>query len=94
MKPVHPYVRDTWTECYICGLDFPTYEMVRHYKSRKLVDRTCADAKGHQDYIEEMIIPAEHIEPSEQPVSDQGQAADLSLQFLYDTGLYDSGFYP
>ena len=70
MIPKHPRKHSRWGECYICGFDFPIGEMVRHYKTRRLVDKECADELSFSDYKETQIIPAETRETSEQPVED------------------------
>lgn len=67
-----------WAECYICGLDFPQSQMVRHYKSRRLVDKGCADEIGAAELRENLTLPkSEGTRRTENAVDQQGQAPDL-----------------
>ena len=66
-----------WSECFICGEDYPESEMVR-YKSTgiaagRLVDILCADEMDASDFRETQILPTEGTKRSERPVADQGQ---------------------
>jgi hypothetical protein len=62
-------------ECFVCGLDFYQDEMVRHYKSGKLVDINCADDISHTDHYAMLwqYRRPEERQRSEQPVSFQGE---------------------
>lgn len=75
--PHFPRVGDTWEECFICGEEHPTGEMVPHYKKERLVCSGCDDEPGHSDYYEYLILPAEEEKRTIQPVTGQGQAEDL-----------------
>lgn len=65
------------SECYICGLDFPEEEMVRHYKTKRLVDAKCADEPTHTDYMNWMHRPTEERRHAEQPVAFQGEIIEI-----------------
>lgn len=64
-----------WAECDICGEEYPQSEMVRHYKTGRLVDVLCADELNADDYREVAIIRAEELIGSEQIIPAQGQQA-------------------
>lgn len=64
-----------WSECYICGEDYPEDEMVRHKRFDKLVDRRCDDDLGFSDIKAMMDLPSEEARNAEQPVRDQGYVA-------------------
>lgn len=72
--PKFPYAGEPWAECDICGLDFPQSKLVRHYKTKKLVDVKCADEMTHSDYMELVERPVENEVRTIQPVPDQGPA--------------------
>ena len=63
---------EPWVECAICGFDFPQSQMTRHYKSKRLVDRKCADERPWSEYINRTKPQPEDGRTSEQPVSGQG----------------------
>ena len=71
--PKYPFKGEPWAECSICGLDFPQSELVRHYKSKKLVDNKCADVMTHSDNMELVERPIENENRTIQPVHNQGQ---------------------
>lgn len=73
------------SECYICGLDFREEEMVRHYKTRRLVDVKCADEPTHTDYMSMLQIPPDQGRRAEQPVPFQGE------QVVKGTGKWYNG---
>lgn len=81
-----PYRGEPWIECAICGFDIPRSEAVVHYKKKFLVDRKCADALAHDDYMELVRKGREREDPSEQRVSAQGEA-----DFLSDAGAGSGG---
>lgn len=62
-----------WSECYICGLDFPEDQLVRHYKTLKLVDVGCNDEPTHSDWMSWTVRPMNEAGRAEQPVSGQGE---------------------
>lgn len=66
---------EPWAECWLCGFDYPQSQLVRHYKSRKLVDRKCADEMSQSDYLEFWARRQQEQDMSEQPVADQGEVA-------------------
>jgi hypothetical protein len=74
--PKFPLKHEPWFECSICGLDFPMSEGIRHYKTKKLVDKLCADERTHADNMEFVErSETEHVNRTEQRVPDQGPAA-------------------
>lgn len=66
------------SECSICGNDFYESDMVRHYKTNRLVDRLCADEPGASDYLEKMRRPVEHQKRAKQPVPKDENGFDQS----------------
>lgn len=64
------------SQCYICGLDFYESEMVKHYKSGRLVDAACADEPGASDYLEKVKRPVEHQKRARQPTQQGYQAEE------------------
>ena len=64
---------EPWFECHICGFEFPMSHGVRHYDTKRLVDKRCADEPGHSDYMERLRKDREDDRFSPQPVSNQGE---------------------
>jgi len=64
---------DVWIDCHLCGFTLPIGESVLHYRTKKLVDRKCADERSQLDYWEKFRMPVETRRTSPQPVQDQGQ---------------------
>lgn len=60
-------------ECNICGFELPLSHAVRHYKTKKLVDRKCADEIGAYELRALTRIRSEDGANSPQPVSGQGE---------------------
>lgn len=77
MLPKYPRKRSAWAECDICGEDHPVSEMVLHFRTKKLVDRRCADEKAQSDILRDQVLPVEEENVSLQPVRDQGQMENL-----------------
>lgn len=70
--PRFPMYREPWLDCPICGNSYPRHMMQRHYKKGFLVDKLCADARAHDDYMAELIRGRERPDPTEQKVANQG----------------------
>ena len=66
--PRYPVAHEPWAECYLCGLDFPQSTMVRHYRTKKLVDVKCADERTHTDNLARVERRPEHEDITEQKV--------------------------
>lgn len=64
-----------WSECYICGNDYPQGEMMRHKRLGRLVCHRCDDDLGFSDVKAMSDLPTEERKNSEQPVRDQGYVA-------------------
>ena len=77
-----------WSECYICGLDFPEEEMVRHYKTKRLVDAKCADDPSHTDYMNWMNRRTEERRHAEQPVAFQGEQIEAKVTGKWYVGAW------
>src|SRR5262245_27495436 len=56
------------SECSICGNDFREDEMVRHYRTGRLVDKLCADEMTADDYLAIYHRPMENRKRAKQPV--------------------------
>jgi hypothetical protein len=89
--PHFPRYGEHWDECYICGADYPHSKMTRHYKNHRLVCRWCDDEKTNSDFLQDMETPREIPDPSEQPVTCQGEGTRPDEWY---TGLwYDMEWY-
>lgn len=71
--PTFPRYGECWGDCYICGFSFPRSQLMRHYKTRRLVDARCADEMSHADYLELHERRAEESCDLEQRVQGQGE---------------------
>lgn len=79
-------------ECAICGFVVPLDDAVRHYKSRKWVDRKCADQMGAADIRARYPLPVEGGRNSPQPVSGQGPDGYSSGFGAYPFGEWPFGW--
>lgn len=81
---------EPWVECHICGFELPQSEAVRHYKSKRWVDRKCADDLGRDDWLAIRRMPVETPTQSPQPVNDQGGTSTAGFG-AWPFGLFDFG---
>jgi hypothetical protein len=63
------------SECHICGLSFFESDMVKHYRTGRLVDAKCADEPSWSDYRARWKGPVEERRMADQPVGDDGVEA-------------------
>lgn len=86
--PKFPKTGGPWAECDRCGFEFPQAEMVRDYKTKKLVDQPCADERNHDDYMQELRRRQEGNDVTEQRVHNQGEYGIIPW---FDTGAGTGG---
>jgi len=79
---------EPWIACHICGFEIPQSQAVRHFKSKKLVDRKCADQPSYTDLLEFFRMPEERTDFSEQPIPNQGSVTSVGF------GDYPFGEFP
>jgi hypothetical protein len=73
-----------------CGFSYPYHESSRHYLKNRLVCPECDDLPTQSDYMQNIVIPFEKREISEQPVSCQGSVVDSAW---YSALWYESVWY-
>ena len=70
---------EPWFDCDICGFSFPVSKGQRHFRTKRLVDRECADEKSWSDYRERQTPREERLRTSPQPVKDQGSVTSAGF---------------
>lgn len=76
---------EPWSECDLCGFAFPESQMMRHYRTGRLVDAKCDDRPSWSDRLRTQDLPRERTRLAEQRVSDQGS---VGPGFGYGVGPY------
>ena len=73
------------SQCNICGLDFPESELMRHYRTGRLVDRLCNDERTASDNLAILKRPNESRRRAKQPVpsSEESSGQETVVLSLY-----------
>lgn len=70
------------SQCNICGLDFPESELMRHYRTGRLVDRLCNDERTASDNLAILKRPNENRRRAKQPVPSSEESSGVETRVL------------